>query len=61
MSNVKARVRLLKSCERLKKVMSTNAIDIPLNVECLMEDTDVSSSMNREFFEVGGIYFDLTL
>lgn len=52
MTNVKARVRLLKSCEHLKKVMSTNAIDIPLNVECLMEDTDVSSSMNREFFEV---------
>ncbi|VDM26338.1 unnamed protein product, partial [Hydatigera taeniaeformis] len=51
MSNVKARVRLLKSCERLKKIMSTNSTEIPINVECLMEDTDVSSKMKREFFE----------
>ncbi|VDK33820.1 unnamed protein product [Taenia asiatica] len=51
MSNVKARVRLLKSCEGLKKIMSTNSTEIPLNVECLMEDTDVSSKMKREFFE----------
>ena len=50
-SNVKARVRLLKSCERLKKIMSTNSTEIPLNVECLMEDTDISCKMKREFFE----------
>ncbi|VDD74042.1 unnamed protein product [Mesocestoides corti] len=49
--NKKASLRLLKSCERLKKVMSTNSTKIPINVECLMDDTDISSSMNREFFE----------
>nr|VZI44509.1 unnamed protein product [Spirometra erinaceieuropaei] len=47
----KSRARLLKSCEKLKKVMSTNSTDIPLNVECLTEDRDFSSSMKREFFE----------
>lgn len=52
MSNKKARVRLLKACDKLKKVMSTNATEIPINVECLMEDTDVSCKMKRDFFEV---------
>ncbi|CDS41517.1 Heat shock 70 kDa protein 4 [Echinococcus multilocularis] len=51
MSNAKACVRLLKSCERLKKIMSTNSTEIPINVECLMEDTDISLKMKREFFE----------
>ncbi|KAL5104443.1 hypothetical protein TcWFU_003698 [Taenia crassiceps] len=30
---------------------STNSTEIPLNVECLMGDTDISSKMKREFFE----------
>nr|CUU98592.1 hypothetical transcript [Hymenolepis microstoma] len=51
MSNKKARVRLLKACDKLKKVMSTNSTEIPINVECLMEDTDISCKMKREFFE----------
>ncbi|EUB58188.1 Heat shock protein [Echinococcus granulosus] len=51
MSNAKACVRLLKSCEGLKKTMSANSTEIPINVECLMEDTDISLKMKREFFE----------
>ncbi|KAM3176602.1 hypothetical protein ACTXT7_006223 [Hymenolepis weldensis] len=51
MSNKKARVRLMKACDKLKKVMSTNSTEIPINVECLIEDTDVSCKMKREFFE----------
>jgi len=31
--------------------MSTNSTTLPLNIECFMEDMDVSSKMNREKFE----------
>ncbi|PWN23773.1 putative heat shock protein Hsp88 [Microstroma glucosiphilum] len=50
MSSQKAIFRLAAGCERLKKVLSANAI-APLNVESLMEDIDASSQLKREEFE----------
>jgi len=50
MSNQKAIFRLAAGCERLKKVLSANAL-APLNVESLMEDIDASSQLKREEFE----------
>lgn len=50
MSNPKAIFRLSAGSERLKKVLSANAL-APLNVESLMEDVDAASSLKREDFE----------
>ncbi len=49
-SNAKATFRLLTACERLKKVLSANAV-APINVESIMNDIDAASSMKREEFE----------
>ncbi|PWN47096.1 putative heat shock protein Hsp88 [Violaceomyces palustris] len=49
-SNQKAVFRLAAGCERLKKVLSANAV-APLNVESIMEDIDASSQLKREEFE----------
>ncbi|CAH3018025.1 unnamed protein product [Porites evermanni] len=50
-TNAKANIRLLRECEKLKKLMSANSEDIPMNVECLMEDTDVTGRLKRADFE----------
>ncbi|PVD34365.1 hypothetical protein C0Q70_05636 [Pomacea canaliculata] len=50
-SQPKPYIRLLQECEKLKKLMSANTQAIPLNIECFMEDKDVSSQMNRDQFE----------
>lgn len=45
----------MQECEKkLKKLMSSNTTEIPLNIECFMEDTDVSGRMKREDFEKMG-------
>lgn len=49
--NKRARIRLLAECEKLKKQMSANSNDLPINVECLQEDRDFSGKMCRETFE----------
>lgn len=49
--NPKPYIRLLQECEKLKKLMSANTQAIPINIECFMNDKDVSSKMNREEFE----------
>nr|XP_033805997.1 heat shock protein 105 kDa [Geotrypetes seraphini] len=53
--NVKAKIRavlrLYQECEKLKKLMSSNSMDLPLNIECFMNDIDVSGKMNRSQFE----------
>ncbi|MBW02519.1 Heat shock 70 kDa protein 4L, partial [Eschrichtius robustus] len=49
--NSRALLRLHQECEKLKKLMSANASDLPLNIECFMNDLDVSSKMNRAQFE----------
>lgn len=50
LSSPKAIFRLAAGCERLKKVLSANAL-APLNVESLMEDIDAASQLKREDFE----------
>uniref|UniRef100_A0A8D0CGA2 Heat shock 70 kDa protein 4L n=1 Tax=Salvator merianae TaxID=96440 RepID=A0A8D0CGA2_SALMN len=49
--NPRALLRLFQECEKLKKLMSANASDLPMNIECFMNDIDVSSKMNRAQFE----------
>ena len=50
-SNPRSFLRLQSECERLKKLMSASGQEIPLNIECFMDDKDVSGKMNRATFE----------
>lgn len=50
-SRARAAMRLQTECEKLKKTMSANTTSIPLNIECFMNDIDVSGRMGREQFE----------
>jgi len=50
-SNPRAKIRLLAECQKLKKLMSANSTACPINIECLMNDTDVSGKMLRADFE----------
>ncbi|KAK4701527.1 hypothetical protein P7C70_g4705, partial [Phenoliferia sp. Uapishka_3] len=50
LSNKKALFRLSAAVEKLKKILSANAL-APLSVESIMEDIDASSSLKREDFE----------
>jgi len=45
----RARLRLLLQCEKIKKTLSACPADLdtPINVECLMNDMDVSGLLNR--------------
>ncbi|XP_037797757.1 97 kDa heat shock protein-like [Penaeus monodon] len=43
----RAWVRLLTEVEKLKKQMSANSTDLPINIECFMDDKDVSGKLNR--------------
>uniref|UniRef100_A0A8B9H516 Heat shock protein 4 like n=1 Tax=Astyanax mexicanus TaxID=7994 RepID=A0A8B9H516_ASTMX len=49
--NPRALLRLYQECEKLKKLMSANSSDLPLNIECFMNDIDVTGKMNRGHFE----------
>lgn len=46
-SNIKANLRLTAECEKIKKQMSANSTKLPLNIECFMEDKDVSGHFSR--------------
>lgn len=50
-TNKKAYLRLLAEVEKLKKQMSANSTKLPLNIECFMNDTDVSSAIQRQEME----------
>lgn len=50
-SNVRARLRLRTECEKVKKLMSANSSPIPLNIECFMNDIDVTAKIKRDDFE----------
>lgn len=50
-TNIKARLRLEAECEKLKKLMSANTQAIPINIECFMNDKDVTGRMDRVQFE----------
>ncbi|CAJ0941927.1 unnamed protein product, partial [Mesorhabditis belari] len=49
--NPRAMLRLLDESEKVKKQMSANATPIPLNIECFLDDKDVSGRMQRQEFE----------
>ena len=49
-SNVKARLRVEKQCERTKKMLTANS-ECPFNLECIMNDVDVKGSLTRDEFE----------
>jgi molecular chaperone DnaK (HSP70) len=46
-ANKRACVRLEQECEKLRKQMSSYAQALPINIECFMEDKDVSGKMGR--------------
>lgn len=48
--NPKAKLRVAAACEKLKKVLSANAM-APINIESLMNDVDVRGMMKREELE----------
>ena len=50
-SNPRALLRLRAECEKLKKRLSSITSASPLNIECFMNDIDVSGKINREEFE----------
>jgi len=47
----RAMIRLMAESEKMKKLMSANMTDLPLNLECFMDDKDVSARIKREDFE----------
>ncbi|XP_038213735.1 heat shock 70 kDa protein 4L isoform X2 [Zerene cesonia] len=49
--NQRAYMRLLQEVEKLKKQMSANSTRLPLNIECFMEERDVSGDMQRSQME----------
>ncbi|KAK4306265.1 hypothetical protein Pmani_021888 [Petrolisthes manimaculis] len=50
-SNLRAWVRLCSEVEKLKKQMSANSTDLPINIECFMDDKDVTAKCNRATLE----------
>ncbi|XP_038055584.1 97 kDa heat shock protein-like [Patiria miniata] len=50
-SNARAFLRLMQECEKLKKLMSSNATELPMNIESIMDDKDVTGRMKRADFE----------
>ena len=49
--NKRGRLRLLAECEKLKKQMSANSNELPINVKCLYDEKDFSGRMDRILFE----------
>uniref|UniRef100_A0A1L8DUC1 Putative heat shock 70 kDa protein 4-like isoform x3 n=1 Tax=Nyssomyia neivai TaxID=330878 RepID=A0A1L8DUC1_9DIPT len=50
-SNARAWLRLLTEVEKIKKQMSANSTVLPFNIECFMNDMDVSATCQRSKFE----------
>lgn len=40
-------LRLLNECDKLKQRLSANTTSIPINIDCLAEDKDVSGHIDR--------------
>lgn len=49
--NPRAWLRLLTEVEKLKKQMSANSTKLPLNIDCFIDEIDVTSSMARTDME----------
>lgn len=50
-TNPRAWLRLCTEVEKLKKQMSANSTDLPIGIECFMDDKDVHGKMNRATME----------
>lgn len=50
-TNNRAMIRLMAESEKIKKLMSANSTELPLNIECFMEDKDVTGRVKKEDFE----------
>uniref|UniRef100_A0A8C7NBM4 Heat shock protein 4a n=1 Tax=Oncorhynchus kisutch TaxID=8019 RepID=A0A8C7NBM4_ONCKI len=55
----RALVRLYQECEKLKKLMSANSSDLPLNIECFMNDIDVTGKLNSSCMCVRGHFEEM--
>lgn len=58
----KSQFRLLAECQKLKKLLSANSNEIPINIECLeSDDKDFSARIDRNTFEelAGDIFSQL--
>jgi len=51
MSKPRAVLKLTTEVEKIKKQMSANTNKLPLNIECFMEERDLSSKIDRATFE----------
>lgn len=49
--NPRAYLRLMAEVEKLKKQMSANSTKLPLNIDCFMDEIDVTSNMSRTEME----------
>jgi len=49
--STKAGLRLMAECEKIKKRLSANSAEFTVNIECLMNDKDVSAKIDRASFE----------
>lgn len=47
----RARYRLVAECEKVKKQMSANSNELPVNIECLYDDRDFTGRVDRSTFE----------
>ena len=50
-SKPRAVLKLASESEKVKKQMSAGIAKLPINIECLMEERDLSSRIDRETFE----------
>ncbi|XP_033097617.1 97 kDa heat shock protein-like [Anneissia japonica] len=58
-SKIRPWLRVQQESEKLKKLMSANSVKIPMNIECLMNDIDVTGKLQRsEFEEMASPLFD---
>ncbi|XP_031630545.1 heat shock 70 kDa protein 4 isoform X2 [Contarinia nasturtii] len=49
--NPRAYLRLMSEVEKLKKQMSANSTKLPLNIDCFIDEIDVTSNMSRTEME----------
>ncbi|KAH9516559.1 heat shock protein 105 kDa [Dermatophagoides farinae] len=47
----RSRYRLIVECEKLKKNLSANPNELPINIECLYDEKDFNSRIDRATFE----------
>lgn len=47
----RAFLRLLQEVEKIKKQMSANSTKLPLNIECFIDEKDVTGEMQRSLME----------